>query len=878
MDIVSYGDNSIVVGKNYGTIVVENRAIKIGVNQGTVTVLGSEEDRRKISNYEILVEKLTVRLNDYVKKYQQAEGRHISDKEALAKVQSYADELSNKIEAMKKRYAMYNEFLEADRQISVALAEYDIPLALSLLARKSEQQSAAVSETDYQMGQLFELDFQYLKALEKYKKAAFLDNDNVVYLYHVGDTAMELGLFDVAEKYFKKAIDVKQRNDDMVDGEAISLSVKLAQLYFDIDEKDKALDALEKANSVYLSDSARFDEFEDVLSSANFNSYLALGQYNPLRDKFLSKFQSDINSVEEGCWWRTHKSACLGCLYYALGKYEESIFYHSQAMSYNLKVYGDDHPVIATNLLNLCSAKVGLERYDAGVSDCNDALRLLKRFYGEIHPETAKVYGNLGIAYVKKYNFESAFSYLDKALYVARKVFGDEHSYVAICYINLGGAYFEMGEYSKAIESFKKALTILNKVLSEDHGQLAMAYNNLGLANIELGYYETALDYCEKARQVYATVFNEDHVFVVENIGCFGDVYKHMGQVDKSVGYYTSATEMASRIGGIYNSKYIKFNARLGSLFCESGRYDEGVSHLQGMISSVSAEGEAGLLALFSYKRILAKCFQENGQNKEAINELLEVLDVSLNAGDENGLYLASIFSELARLFVKDGNYEKSEFYYEQAVVWTAKIYGERSSYLLELEYNLGMAYRKENQNEKSIPYFKRAFEGKLDAFGASDLSVIKAQNDLGLAYADAGLQEVAIIYFESSLVSLAKNFSGEFLLLSQTHEYLALGAKENGWLVKSAQHYKKALFNYLKLENKNSDLVVIYYNAIGAIYYSLCQFDRSVEYFDMAMNLSRSGTNLNEASKQIIATNLERAKKFEASAELTFCSATPPL
>ncbi|MCX6581799.1 MAG: tetratricopeptide repeat protein [Candidatus Aminicenantes bacterium] len=111
----------------------------------------------------------------------------------------------------------------------------------------------------------------------------------------------------------------------------------------------------------------------------------------------------------------------VGVAYHELGEYGRAKDYHERALAIRKKVYGEQHPDVATSLNNL----------------------------GEVW----RVLGEP----------KKAISYYEQALVIDEAASGKEHPNVAIRLNNLGSTYFQMGQKDKARPYFEKAYALFKQ-------------------------------------------------------------------------------------------------------------------------------------------------------------------------------------------------------------------------------------------------------------------------------------------------------------------------------------------------------------------------------------------------------------------------------
>ncbi len=201
----------------------------------------------------------------------------------------------------------------------------------------------------------------------------------------------------------------------------------------------------------------------------------------------------------------------LGGILIVLGESQKAIEYLDKALAIRLKVYGEQHPDVATCYNNIGRARDNLGEYQKAIEYYDKALAIRLKVYGEQHPHVANCYNNIGAAWKNLGEYQKAIEYLDKALAIYLKVYGEQHPYVAACYINIGAARDNLGEYQKAIEYYDKALAICLKVYGEQHPYVATCYNNIGAAWKNLGESKKAIEYLDKALAITTKVFGAKH-------------------------------------------------------------------------------------------------------------------------------------------------------------------------------------------------------------------------------------------------------------------------------------------------------------------------------------------------------------------------------
>ena len=83
-------------------------------------------------------------------------------------------------------------------------------------------------------------------------------------------------------------------------------------------------------------------------------------------------------------------------------------------------------------------------KYEQAIPLAEQALTLAKKMYGEEHPAVATSLNNLGLLYSSMGRYEEAERYYEQALAIFKRLLGEEHPHVATSLNNLAGLYQSM--------------------------------------------------------------------------------------------------------------------------------------------------------------------------------------------------------------------------------------------------------------------------------------------------------------------------------------------------------------------------------------------------------------------------------------------------
>ncbi len=165
-----------------------------------------------------------------------------------------------------------------------------------------------------------------------------------------------------------------------------------------------------------------------------------IADYNKAQVYFQKGLKLSIAKSGEQSESSGYHYYCIGTIYYYLGDYEKALEFQNKALS----------------IRKYCA----MGDYEKALEFENKALSIRKKVFGEEHPDVASSYHNIGVNYYAMGDYEKALEFQNKALSIRKKVFGEEHPQVAWSYNEIGAAYYAMGDYEKALEFDNKALSI----------------------------------------------------------------------------------------------------------------------------------------------------------------------------------------------------------------------------------------------------------------------------------------------------------------------------------------------------------------------------------------------------------------------------------
>lgn len=185
--------------------------------------------------------------------------------------------------------------------------------------------------------------------------------------------------------------------------------------------------------------------------------------------------------------------------YYA-GHFAISDTLNRRVLAIDRKMYGQVHPHIADDLMNLGAIQFEFQNFAEAERFYRDALAITRRWYGDSNPETASNLTLLGRALVSEKKLEEAAAALSEAVTIQEKAYGPVHPRVASALNELGRVAQQQNDLDGAEKDFRRVVDIYRKVYNDKHYTIGVALSNLA------GVYKDRKQYAE-AERLFADVF-----------------------------------------------------------------------------------------------------------------------------------------------------------------------------------------------------------------------------------------------------------------------------------------------------------------------------------------------------------------------------------
>jgi len=198
------------------------------------------------------------------------------------------------------------------------------------------------------------------------------------------------------------------------------------------------------------------------------------------------------------------------CHFY-IGDYAESDSLNRRVLEMDRKLYGERHPHVADDLINLGANQYEWGHYTQAEQFYRQALDIIQAWYGKANPETASAMTMVGRALVAEQKFAEAGTMAVEALRIQEQVYGPVHPRVASALNEVGKVALQQGKLDEAEASFRRMEDIYRSVYSNKHYLIGVAEANRGGVYMEKKDYARAEELYRDALQMYEETLPPDH-------------------------------------------------------------------------------------------------------------------------------------------------------------------------------------------------------------------------------------------------------------------------------------------------------------------------------------------------------------------------------
>jgi eukaryotic-like serine/threonine-protein kinase len=302
----------------------------------------------------------------------------------------------------------------------------------------------------------------------------------------VAETLMQLSLvrdyqaqYDEAESIARQALEMSKRHLSPDHPQVAKATSALGKILEDRGEYDKAIPVLEEAMRLQTKPEGPTPELSGTISELA-NCHFYAGHYDISNSLNLRALTMDRELYGDRHPHISDDLINLGAIQAEKSQYAQAEKYYREGLDIIQSFYGKDHPETASALTMIARVLIPQNRLSEAESMLREALEIEERVYGKVHPRVASTLNEMGTIARQQGKFKDAEADYTRMADIYREVYNGKHYYIGIALANLGGVYGEQKQYARAENFYRQALQMYGQTLPPDH-------QNVGITKVRLG-------------------------------------------------------------------------------------------------------------------------------------------------------------------------------------------------------------------------------------------------------------------------------------------------------------------------------------------------------------------------------------------------------
>jgi tetratricopeptide (TPR) repeat protein len=312
------------------------------------------------------------------------------------------------------------------------------------------------------------------------------------------ETQVELGLlrvdqarFDDAERMVRDSLEILKRKSGPNHPAVAAATHALGKVLEERGSYPEAIKVLDEAVRLRSAPGVEQADLADSLLELA-NSHFYAGHYPEAEalDRRLIKMHREIYGERHPLV--AEDLINLGAIQQELAHYKEAEEFDRQALEITQAFYGKDHYKTASNLTLIARALLKQDRNDEAEELLNRALAIQESVFGKVHPRVASAVNEIGSVALARDRYDDAEAAFKRIVDIYKSVYAGKHYLIGIAEANLGSVYAARKEPARAEPLYREALAMYAKTLPPDHLNVAITQIKLGRSLLRQNHFKEA--------------------------------------------------------------------------------------------------------------------------------------------------------------------------------------------------------------------------------------------------------------------------------------------------------------------------------------------------------------------------------------------------
>ena len=206
--------------------------------------------------------------------------------------------------------------------------------------------------------------------------------------------------------------------------------------------------------------------------------------------------------------------SALASTHYYAGHYAIADSLNRQVLTTSRLLYGDNHPSVGDDLMNLGASKSQQGDYAEAERYMREGVLIFSSWYGADHHRTAGAQSMLAGVLTNLGKKDEARILLEGALRAQEQTYGLVHRRVANTVYRLAAMALDRGDYDRAHVLYSRSVSIYRALNGEKHPDVAAGLGGLASTAFRQKDYQRSERYMREALAISATTLEPDHLEV----------------------------------------------------------------------------------------------------------------------------------------------------------------------------------------------------------------------------------------------------------------------------------------------------------------------------------------------------------------------------
>ena len=391
------------------------------------------------------------------------------------------------------------------------------------------------------LGKYDQADSLLRSALEGRKAVAGAQSSDVAdELVAMGRLRLAQGKYPEAERMLRDGLAIYRRNLRASDPAIAKASFALGTV---IEEKGSYSEAVKILENAVQGPMARNETTADLSYGL---SALASAHYYLGHLALASSLNQQALAIDRRLYGEVHPRVAddllnLGEIEHDLGKDVQAENYYRKALAIKQSWYGKEHPDTAISMAAVGQSLIYQKRLDEAAPVLREAVAIQERVLGKMHPQLAQGLNMIGVLELKRGNLDASEAAFTRMREINKAAYGERHYLVGVAWMNLGEVEFLRNQPGAAERDYREALSRLSASLPAGHINIALVQVRLGHALVVQKRFQEADEHLLAAYEVFGKPqSNPGAQTRLQNAReDLASVYRALGQPEKAKKFQT---------------------------------------------------------------------------------------------------------------------------------------------------------------------------------------------------------------------------------------------------------------------------------------------------------------------------------------------------